>query len=103
MGSFADTRSYSQPPEPVATDAAWGYHGLSHLHHNHHAAAVMSDYQHHLEIPEEYTITVGNLNTDDGSGGPAETSSVLSQARTGAKASSVPPSLMSKPRNITQV
>ena len=49
----------------------------------HHASAVMSDYQHHSEIPEEYTITVGNLNHESSDPDPAKG--------------------LQKPRNITQV
>ena len=48
----------------------------------------------HAHIPEEYTITVGNLSRDP---------SGVDDSRSSRAGSKVPPPVMPKPRNITQV
>ena len=67
-------------------------------YHLHHASAGISDYQMHPEIPEEYTITVGNLN-DHGMPEQADArhQPASDSPPNGSKANG------QKPRNITQV
>ena len=82
----------NQPPSLMNNNSSYPY-GVGEVwqggYHLHHASAGISDYQLHSEIPEEYTITVGNLNHE--------------QSDSGDRHSDPSKSAGGKPRNITQV
>lgn len=90
--SFSESLRYStssgvQVPHPGPPDWAGS------------SSANYQDYNGHHQIPEEYTITVGNLTTD------ASAAAAAANGGNGTPSTNpkVPPPVMPKPRNITQV
>jgi len=120
--SFADTRSYAMMQNP---NPDWAYHPHSSSvvaqstvgNHNKHEYSMDSPSHHHCnhpEIPEEYTITVGNLNIGGvGSEGDSALVAGLVDSPThlseheisnmNTESLSLQQAMSMKPRNITQV
>ena len=125
--SFADTRSYAMMQNTSPPDWAYPHHphsvslsaqsGIIGSHNKHEYSMDSPSHHHcnHPDIPEEYTITVGNLNVggvdgdSPGVGGVIDTSNSMSETpvpkSNGMAPDSVnhPQAMALKPRNITQV
>jgi hypothetical protein len=115
--SFADTRSYAMLQ---SNNPDWAYHAHpSSIANLSTAQSAMDSPSHHLcnhpEIPEEYTITVGNLNGGGIEGDSAVVAGVLespnlvsdtglpNSSNMNSDSCSLPHTMSMKPRNITQV
>ena len=113
--SFADTRSYAMLHN---NNQDWSYHTHpSSVANLPSAQSAMDSPSHHHcnhpEIPEEYTITVGNLNGSEGDSavvaGVIDSPNHLSEtpvpksSNINTDSCNLPQSMTQKPRNITQV